>query len=438
MKKQFISFFTALIFSVSMISVSPIINGISAAAFEITSEETGIDETLQLTDEVLGQYKVDVPGCTYLFNEETYRFYDQLDANNKASYKAMEDNWISPSVNELEISLTESLTFNRSTSDISQWSDDEKNEFWQEILNSVYSAKNAFMFDYPEVFWINEKSISLTCSDVKSSRKIFGGYTIKVFGIKILTEIKDEFIDPKTTESCRIQLEKSLEDFTTLGDNNYSKVKYIHDIIAQKAVYNINGTYRDSVYGFFCDENSEIVCEGYAKSFKLLCDRENIPCVIVVGNFDTETKIAHMWNYVQMDDGEWYGIDCTWDDTDLETSPIKYSYFLKGSANFVRHTPDTEYITPGFVYPELCEKDYIYENTEPDTSETEPTATYVKGDYNKNGNIDYDDIEIIKNKLVNISKITEDDLKHDMNNDKVINVYDYILMKRYFERGIKY
>ncbi len=156
MKKQFISFFTALIFSVSMISVSPIINGISAAAFEITSEETGIDETLQLTEEVLEQYKVDVPGCTYLLNEETYRFYDQLDTNNKASYKAMEDNWISPSVNELEISLTESLTFNRSTSDISQWSDDEKNEFWQEILNSVYSAKNAFMFDYPEVFWINE------------------------------------------------------------------------------------------------------------------------------------------------------------------------------------------------------------------------------------------------------------------------------------------
>ncbi len=21
-----------------------------------------------------------------------------------------------------------------------------------------------------------------------------------------------------------------------------------------------------------------------------------------------------MWNYVQMDDGEWYDIDCTWDD----------------------------------------------------------------------------------------------------------------------------
>ena len=64
------------------------------------------------------------------------------------------------------------------------------------------------------------------------------------------------------------------------------------------------------------------VCEGYAESFKLLCDRFGIPCVHVSGN-------GHAWNYMQMDNGKWYGVDVTWDDNDRH--PPLYTYFLVGS-----------------------------------------------------------------------------------------------------------
>lgn len=60
------------------------------------------------------------------------------------------------------------------------------------------------------------------------------------------------------------------------------------------------------------------VCEGYARALKLLCEMENIDCVLVsgdsspsLGRFDG--KEDHMWNYVEVD-GEWYAQDTTWND----------------------------------------------------------------------------------------------------------------------------
>ncbi|MGN0620720.1 MAG: dockerin type I domain-containing protein [Porcipelethomonas sp.] len=495
MKKQIISFFTAIVFSVSFMAVSPVSEGISAAVFEIASDEIDYDETLQLTDEVLEQFSVSVPSTEYLFNESTFSFYDQLDENNKAAYDAMNENWIVPSNEEFTITLAKSLSFTNSTSNIDNWTEEEKEEFWNTVLNAVYSAKNAFLFDHPEVFWIDEQSIGLSCSSIKTSRNFSGGYTIKVSQVVIYSDIKAEYTDVENAELCRQQVETELENFEVQGSDNYSKIKYIHDKIAETVVYNVEGIYMDSVYGFFCGPY-EIVCEGYAKTFKLICDRENIPCILVVGNVNLTTNVAHMWNYVQMEDGEWYGVDCTWDDTDTASSPVKYTYFMKGSSGFGRHTPDSEYITSGFVYPDLCENDYVYMSSGPETtttvSETETTSTVtvtvtetvstaaavtstetntssvtetstsetktssetspvtstvpvttsvvttleVKGDYNQNGKLDSGDIDIVKDKLLGIEIITVSDLKHDMNSDGVINVYDFIIMKRQIERGI--
>ena len=79
-----------------------------------------------------------------------------------------------------------------------------------------------------------------------------------------------------------------------------------------------------------------VVCEGYAKAFKIICDKINIPCVVVFGNYDETEDAAHMWNYVQMEDGIWYAIDVTWDDVDGEDGrEIKYQYFIKGSKYFL-------------------------------------------------------------------------------------------------------
>ncbi len=86
-----------------------------------------------------------------------------------------------------------------------------------------------------------------------------------------------------------------------------------------------------------------VVCEGYAKAFKALCDKYDVPCIIVTGSTDTDEP--HMWNYVQMGDEKWYLVDCTWDDQ----STMVNTYFLVGSESIgfdsktiaTDHVPDT-------------------------------------------------------------------------------------------------
>ena len=60
------------------------------------------------------------------------------------------------------------------------------------------------------------------------------------------------------------------------------------------------------------DSSTDVVCEGYAKAFKLLCDRtsfySDIDCSIVGGEMDGE---PHMWNIVSMPNGGNYIVDVT-------------------------------------------------------------------------------------------------------------------------------
>ena len=92
-----------------------------------------------------------------------------------------------------------------------------------------------------------------------------------------------------------------MDKFTVEGTDNYSKIKYIHDSIIKRVNYDLSAPYYDTALGFFIEPYG-IVCEGYSKAMKILCDKENIPCILVVGNINLETNFAHMWNYVQMED----------------------------------------------------------------------------------------------------------------------------------------
>ena len=59
-----------------------------------------------------------------------------------------------------------------------------------------------------------------------------------------------------------------------------------------------------------------VVCEGYAKAFKVLCDQLGVPAVCVSGLSDkSRTGSGHMWNLAQIG-GSWYLVDVTWDDSD--------------------------------------------------------------------------------------------------------------------------
>ena len=76
------------------------------------------------------------------------------------------------------------------------------------------------------------------------------------------------------------------------------------------------------IYVFDGDSGTNVVCEGYAKAFKYLCDQsdftsDNIGCYLVSGKMwkNNKTAEAHMWNIVTLEDGKRYLADVTNCDT---------------------------------------------------------------------------------------------------------------------------
>lgn len=121
---------------------------------------------------------------------------------------------------------------------------------------------------------------------------------------------------------------KIVSDAASLSD--YDKLVYYRNKIVALNEYNYDVYYNmpESGYGdngnpwqiiwvFDNDPNTNVVCEGYAKSFKYLCDKTNfehanIQCYLMKGSFSSGYGWdLHMWNVLHMSDGKNYLVDIT-------------------------------------------------------------------------------------------------------------------------------
>ena len=159
----------------------------------------------------------------------------------------------------------------------------------------------------------------------------------------------------------------------TVGMDMEQKIKRIHDYICQRVTYrNDNTLWGHSAASLFLDADPAFVCEGYAKSMKIFCYYMGINCACVSGTArgtSSGTPGAHMWNYVQMDDGNWYLVDATWDDVG---TPPSSRYLLVGRATKGQYitigeerveytsfsTTSAETAGPVFILPVLAEESY--------------------------------------------------------------------------------
>ena len=115
--------------------------------------------------------------------------------------------------------------------------------------------------------------------------------------------------------------------------STFEKLKVFHDYLVLNSTFELNGEtsdYNSTIYNAFGTGAAQgnIQCAGYAKAMQYLCDKSGIACMVVTGeNTDGD---SHAWNVVEVD-GEWYNLDCTWDDPILSTpnyKNLRYKYFL--------------------------------------------------------------------------------------------------------------
>ena len=109
--------------------------------------------------------------------------------------------------------------------------------------------------------------------------------------------------------------------------------------------------------------NKEGVCEGYARSYELLCNLAGLESVFSVGACydpsDSSQFFGHAWNYIKLDDGNFYGIDATWDDQIQEDENLRnnpafalnvidgksHVYFGDGKTRFLNGRKDCDHNT---------------------------------------------------------------------------------------------
>ncbi len=103
------------------------------------------------------------------------------------------------------------------------------------------------------------------------------------------------------------------------------RVLLLHDTLIRTCTYDGSGEAVHTAYGaWIC---GTAVCDGYAAAFQLFSDAMGVSCMTVTGAALTDAGlwVPHAWNLVQLG-GEWYHIDCTWDDSD-SGAPL-HTWFL--------------------------------------------------------------------------------------------------------------
>lgn len=118
------------------------------------------------------------------------------------------------------------------------------------------------------------------------------------------------------------------------------KVQYVHDFICQNVRYDkLKKTYSHEIIGPLGQGVG--VCEGIAKSVKILCDTLGVWCMIAVSEANPEKgiKYRHAWNVIRVD-GTYYHLDATFDNTLGKHEMIRYDYFrLSDKQIFHDHQP---------------------------------------------------------------------------------------------------
>lgn len=118
------------------------------------------------------------------------------------------------------------------------------------------------------------------------------------------------------------------------------KLQYIHDFICQNIHYDkLKKPYSHEIIGPLGQGVG--VCEGIAKSVKILCDALGIWCVIALSENNPEKgiKYRHAWNVVKIN-GKYYHFDVTFDNTLGSSELVRYDYYLLSDKQIFRdHEP---------------------------------------------------------------------------------------------------
>ena len=172
----------------------------------------------------------------------------------------------------------------------------------------LYDVFFRLRLDHPEIFWV----VSYRYRYYQDSPNI-------IFVPEYLFE-KNKIREHQKAMQSRVEkLARPAAKFT-----EWEKEKYIHDFICENITYDkLKKPYSHEIIGPLGQGVG--VCEGIAKSVKVLCDALGVWCVIAIcgNNPEKGIKYRHTWNIVRIG-GQYYHLDATFDNSLGGDGVIRY------------------------------------------------------------------------------------------------------------------
>lgn len=371
------------------------LNGFQAEIFAEENDRIEAEESGEIISGAIAGDSVDSGISLFSLDYYTDSYGAQLDGNAKALYNLLVQNYVVDYSQYLDsvdfpFEFPDTITFEAVVEDGSfQRKGESYVQATDDVKTAIQAASDAFSYDYPQAFWFRGSNYGYRVSCVRDGssstgyRGTFKNFTFKPANREISENAHTrmgDFMDG--VQSAVAELNEQ-----TLGMDMEQKIKRIHDYICQRVTYrNDNTLWVHSAASLFLDADPAFVCEGYAKSMKIFCYYMGINCACVSGTArgtSSGTPGAHMWNYVQMDDGNWYLVDATWDDVG---TPPSSRYLLVGRSTKGQYitigeerveytsfsTTSAETAGPVFILPVLAEESYA-----DNKGKNEPAVTVV-------------------------------------------------------------
>lgn len=210
--------------------------------------------------------------------------------------------------------------------------------------NWLYDVFFQLRLDHPEIFW----AVGFKYRHYKDSPNL----------ILIPEYIFDKNKIREHKKALHARVEKLVRPAAKFSE--WDKEKYVHDFICENIRYDkLKKPYSHEIIGPL--GHGVGVCEGIAKSVKILCDALGVWCVIAIcgNNPEKGIKYRHTWNIVRIN-GQYYHLDATFDNTlgrnEDDSVSIRYDYFNLDDKNIFRdHEP---LIAPAPTCPDGCHSYY--------------------------------------------------------------------------------
>lgn len=371
MKRKIVRFMSVLL------SVSLLLTALPISALAV---QQGAAELLESTEQPGGEPLLSIePQLGAKGDYDNGDFYGQLTTRQKACYDALESITIDQifsaatienngkSLQRVRLSVTgmTGVELPGSFSGGKFQPDSAAGEKVSAIYTDLCAAICALRYDRPDIIWLGYLYYGYWVSQSK-------GQAARVTDVVFDFYLQYDGAEKTMWETMMANAEKIAESAKTQSDT-YQKVLSVHDAIAEDNSYGSTDTLLShSPYSaLVTDDDTLPVCDGYAKAVKIVLDLLEIPNC-------TASSATHMWNNVRMDDGEWYNIDLTWDDT---TDELSHDYFLVGSqseidgkvfskqTDHVEENPYDAYRkgstvlnSVSFVFPTKSKTAYVYQN----------------------------------------------------------------------------